>query len=248
MAKDSGDGSGFGNKILSIIITLLIVIIILGVLVACIKLDVGGIGNKALRPIIQDVPVLNKILPKATDEQLIRENNYSYDNIADAIEKIKELELENDKLNEEIDDINNEVSGYISEIERLKTFESQQKQYDSNVKKFNEDIVFNDKAPELEQYKAYYEQIEPENAQEIYRQVIEQLQADETVTSLANTYAKMDPQAAATALEANEDLNIVCEILTNMSEKARAAIMDVMKAEYAAKITNKINSTTGAKN
>ena len=238
--------SSVGSKILSIIITLLIVLILLGVFVTCIKLDIGGIGNKVLRPIIKDVPVINKILPKASDEQLAVENNYSFDNLSDAVERIKQLEKANDMLAQENTDLTNKTGEYIDEIDRLKIFEIQQLEYEANVKKFNEDVVFNENAPDIEEYKAYYEQIQPENAEEIYRQVIEQLQAEETVVSLANTYSKMDPSAAAKALETNDNLSLVCEILTNMSEKSMAEIMDEMSSEYAAKVTNKIKSTSGA--
>lgn len=250
MAKNNDSGmesSSIFNKILSIIITLLIIVIILGIFIACVKLDVGGLGNKVLRPIIKDVPVINKILPKASDEQLAQENNYTYDNIADAVERIKELELEIDNLNKKNDDILGESSEYVAEIDRLKVYEQQQEEYEKNVKDFNENIVFNDNAPSIEEYKKYYAQIEPENAENIYRQVVEQLEADETVKSLASTYSKMDAKTAAAALEKNSDISLVCKILTNMSEKSMALIMDQMTSEYAAKITNKINSSTGAK-
>lgn len=249
MSKNNNDvveTSSVGSKILSIIITLLIVLILLGVFITCIKLDIGGIGNKVLRPIIKDVPVINKILPKATDEQLALENNYSFDNLSDAVERIKQLEIANDKLVQENNSLTDKSGEYIDEINRLKIFETQQLEYEANVKKFNEDVVFNENAPDVEEYKNYYEQIEPENAQEIYRQVIEQLQSEETVVSLALTYSKMDPSAAAKALETNDNLTLVCEILTNMSEKSMAAIMDEMSSEYAAKVTNKIKSTSGA--
>ena len=67
-SENTDDELKAGSKILSVIITLLIVVILLGIIAACIKLDVGGIGNNVLRPVIKDVPVLNKILPKASNE------------------------------------------------------------------------------------------------------------------------------------------------------------------------------------
>ena len=244
--SNTDETSSVGSKILSVIITVLIVLILLGVFITCVKLDLGGIGNKVLRPVIKDVPVLNKILPKPTDEQLAIENNYSFDNLAEAVERIKELETQYDALAKNYEEVSDKTTEYIDEITRLKIFESQQLEYEENLKKFNEDIVFNENAPDIEEYKAYYEEIDPENAQEIYRQVIEQLQADETVASLAKTYSQMDPEMAAKALETNENISLVCEILTNMNEKSMAEIMDEMSSEYAAKVTNKIKSSSGA--
>ena len=55
----------------------------------------------------------------------------------------------------------------------------------------------------------------------------------------------MDPGAAAQALEKLENsLGLVCDILLTMTEKNRAAIMDEMNAEFAAKVTKKIYETT----
>ena len=51
-----------GNKILSAIIAILVILIILGIFAICVKLDVGGLGNNVLRPLIKDIPGINKIL------------------------------------------------------------------------------------------------------------------------------------------------------------------------------------------
>jgi flagellar motility protein MotE (MotC chaperone) len=72
-----------------------------------------------------------------------------------------------------------------------------------------------------------------------------QISAEEEAKELANTYAKMDPGAAAAALEKLENnLGLVCDVLLSMTEKNRAAIMDEMSADFAAKVTKKIYETT----
>ena len=52
-----------GNKIVSFLIALVIVIIWLGVFVLLIKMDFAGFGSKVLTPILKDVPIINRILP-----------------------------------------------------------------------------------------------------------------------------------------------------------------------------------------
>lgn len=231
-----------GNKILSAIIAILIILIILGIFAICVKLDVGGLGNNVLRPLIKDVPVINKILPKPSDEQLIEENNYGYEDITEAVEQIKKLQEENDKLKKDYDDIYDEAAEYLEEITRLKEFEEKQLTYEKLIKQFNEEIVFNKNAPDLSEYKKYYESIYPENAAEIYRQVIEQFHVDETITNLANTYGNMDPAAAAQAIQDLDDITLACKILSSMSQKKMAAIMNEMPSEFAADITEKIHA------
>ena len=60
-----------------------------------IKLDVGGFGSGVLAPVIKDVPYLNKILPDSVTEEVSTEDSqYAYTNLDDAINRIKELEIE----------------------------------------------------------------------------------------------------------------------------------------------------------
>ena len=55
----------------------------------------------------------------------------------------------------------------------------------------------------------------------------------------------MDAGAAADALEKLENsMGLVCDILLTMTEKNRAAIMNEMSADFAAKVTKKIYDTT----
>ena len=230
------------NKILSAIIAILIILILLGIFAICVKIDVGGLGNNVLSPLIKDVPGINKILPKPSDEQLIEENNYGYEDITQAVEQIKKLQAENDKLKKDYDDIYSEAAEYIEEIERLKEFSEKQLTYEKLIKEFNEEIVFNKNAPDISEYQKYYESIYPDNAADIYRQVIEQNYVDETINNLANTYGNMDPAAAAKAIQDMDDLTLACKILSAMSQKKMAAIMNEMPSEFAADVTEKIHA------
>ena len=46
-----------------VFVTFIIVVIWLAILALLIKLDVGGFGSTVLRPVLKDIPVINKILP-----------------------------------------------------------------------------------------------------------------------------------------------------------------------------------------
>ncbi len=227
-----------GNKVVSFLIALVIVIIWLGVFVLLIKLDFAGFGSKVLTPILKDVPVINRILPGSsfTDSE-----GNTYDNLDDALARIQQLELELESLTNS-GSVN---SDYIAELEaenaRLKIFEENQKDFEQRVFDFEQEVVFNDKAPGLEAYKAYYEEFDPENAALLYQQVVEQLQADESLIAQGERFANMDPANAAEILEVmTGDLDLVCGILENMDSKESAAIIAEMTPEYAAKVTKKM--------
>ena len=56
--------------------------------------------------------------------------------------------------------------------------------------KYYEEVVFSDQAPDIQQYKTYYESIDPENAEVLYKQVVEQITYDSQVEDYAKTYSK----------------------------------------------------------
>ena len=119
-----------------------------------------------------------------------------------------------------------------------KEFENQQAAFEQEKNQFYKDVVFNEKAPDISEYQAYYESIDPANAEVLYKQVIQQQQGNDEIQNYVNTYASMKPkQAAALMEEMTDDLNLVAKILENMDIDARAKIMDAMDSQIAARLT-----------
>jgi flagellar motility protein MotE (MotC chaperone) len=128
-----------------------------------------------------------------------------------------------------------------AELNRLKIFEEQQSEYEEKQKEFDKKVVFAEAAPSIEEYKKFYESINPANAEEIYRQVVEQLQYSGAIQEKANIYKSMDPEAAARILETmTADVEAVAKILLAMKPKESAAILAEMDHVLAAKITKKM--------
>lgn len=244
MAKREKAGSNKekdGNKVLTIIVAILIVIIWLAIFGFLIKIDVGGFGSGVLRPILKDVPIINLILPDIDDAQLAEENNYPYKSLDEAIDRIKELEVQLAQMEKDAEDNMSEDPDLQAEIERLKVFEENQKEFEERVLEFDKNVVFAEAAPDINEYKHYYEQINPANAEEIYRQVVEQLQYSDAILEKANIYKSMDPEAAARILEVmTADVESVAKILLSMRPKESAAILAEMDNVFAARITKKM--------
>jgi len=234
MDKDSG-------KILTVLIAIAIAILWFMIFGLLIKFDVGGFGSGVLRPIIKDVPVINKILPRVPEEQLAIENNYEYKSLAEAVAKIKELEEKIKELEDGNKEINDEKADLLAEIGRLRQFEENQKEFEERQLEFDKKVVFADQAPDLEEYKKFYEDINPANAEIIYRQVVEQLQYSQAIQEKADIYRKMDPKAAARILETmTADVESVAKILLAMRPSESSKIMAEMDYVIAAKITKKM--------
>lgn len=229
-------GEGIGSKIGTIVLIIIIVVVWLAIFALLIKMDVGGMGTK-LRPLIKDVPVLNLILPEVDDETLISEKNYPYKNIDEAVEVIKRLETELDEMKNNADASAKRIIELQNEVARLKKFEDDQAAFEERVKRFDEKVVFNSNAPDIEEYKKFYEEINPENAEEIYRQVIEQLAYDNMIKEKADLIKNMKPAQAASALEEmTADLEYTCKILLSMKPTEATPIMDKMDPLFVARL------------
>ena len=237
---------GILSRILTFIIVLFIVAIWLGIFAFLIKYDVGGFGSTVLRPILKDIPGVNEILPDIPDEQVAEEKNYPYKNLPEAMDRIRELESALAAANGSRKGDANYLAQLEAEVARLKTFEENQLQFQAEKDKFDKEVVFNDKAPDTEEYKKYYESISPDNAAEIYRQVVEQKELERKLVEQAEMYKSMKPEEAANILNGmGGDLDLVSQILLHMKTKEAGAILAKMDANMAAKITKKISLIQG---
>ena len=227
-----------GSKIISTLIVLVIILIWLGIFILAVKLDLGGFGSNVLAPVLKDVPVINRILPAdaADDAQ------YQYDSMEDAVNRIKELEMELDSRNSTSGVDSNYIAELEAEIERLQVFEDQQEEFTKQKEEFDENVVYADQAPGLEAYKKYYEEMNPDNAAEIYRQVVEELQANQKVQAAADRYSQMEPASAAQILDqmTSADLDMVCDILAAMDPEQSALILQELDSNVAAKVTKRM--------
>lgn len=229
-----------GGALSVIFISAFIVLIWLAFMALFIRLDVGGIGSGILRPYLKNIPVINKILPpvKGSVSDTGEDLYYGYDNMEDAVARIKELELEVQKLSQEKSDSAAKIESYEAEIVRLQTFEDRQVEFEKIKNEFYEEVVFSDKAPSVEEYKKYYEMIAPDDAAEIYREVAGQVAHDEAVKDYAKAYSAMKPKQAAGIFEKmTGDLDLAAEILGLMSADDRGKILGVMDPDVAAQIT-----------
>ncbi len=227
---------GLGNKIVMVFVTLLVILIWLGIIALFIKGDFGGFGSTVLRPLIKDVPYLNWILPESDFDE--ESTEYQYETIDDAIVRIKELEALLDTQLTTNSDNSELIAELQAQITELQVYKLEQDEFEKNKEKFYEEVVFSDEAPDIETYKTYYESIDPENAEVLYKQVVEQITYNEKVEDYVKTFSSMKAKEAAAIFDTmGNDLQLVADILSNMKAQARADILGKMDPEIAAKVT-----------
>lgn len=226
-----------GNKFVLFVVTLLVIVIWLGIIALLIKTDVGGFGSTVLYPYLKDVKYVNKILPEVSSDADI-DTEHQFDSIDDAVNRIKELELQLDEANSSLTTDSETIDSLQSQVDELSTYKEAEAEFEAEKEKFYEEVVFSDQAPDISEYKTYYESIEPENAEVLYKQVVEQLQASQEISDYATTYSSMKPKEAAAIFDTMTDnLSLVADILQAMDAESRANILGKMSADTAAKVT-----------
>ncbi len=228
-----------GGGISVFFVTLVIVIIWVAILCLLIKLDVGGFGSGVLAPVLKDVPVVNKILPTDTTVTTDDEESYGgYTSLREAVDYIKELELQLEDAQAASTVDSEELAQLRAEIERLQTFEDAQIEFERIKTEFYEEVIYAENGPGVEEYQKYYETMDPTTAEYLYKQAVEQIEADKQIQNYAQAYADMEAEKAAKIFEAmTEDLDLAAKILSQMSSKDRGSILGAMDAEIAARLT-----------
>ncbi len=185
---DGDEGSGISV----FFVTLVIVIIWVAILCLLIKLDVGGFGSGVLAPLLKDVPVVNQILPEDNTATVDEEDSYGgYTSLREAVDYIKELELQLEDAQASSSVDSEALAELRAENERLQTFEDAQVEFERIKTEFYEEVVYAEKGPGAEEYQKYYQTIDPTMAEYLYKQVVQQQEADKEIQDYAQTYAEM---------------------------------------------------------
>ncbi len=230
-----------GNGFVTFLATVFIVLLWLAVVVVVIKLDVGGFGSSVMTPILKDVPVLNLILPKSSSTITNDPDSYNgYSSLEDAVNQIAILELQLDSLQTSNAAKDEQITELNAEVTRLKEFEKMQVEFQRIRNEFFEEVIYAENGPGAEEYRKYYEEMDPTTAEYLYKQVVAQLEADAEIQKFAQAYSEMKPKQAAGIIEAMTDadgLQLAARILEAMTAEDRGKILGVMNSEVAAKLT-----------
>ena len=244
-AKKNGTADEFeeesgGGKAAVVFVTLMIIVIWIAILAVLIHFDVGGFGSTVMQPILKDVPYVNKILPKTEEEETKtkEDSKYPYKTVDEAVAYIKELEKELADAKES----NSENDAYVADLEAQaapwKEYKDNEQKFEEEKAKFYKEVVFSDQAPDINEYKKYYESIDPQNAENLYKQVVEQQEKDDDMSDYVKAYSQMKPKQAAAIFDTMTDnLELVAKILSAMKADARGDILGNMKTDTAAKVT-----------
>ena len=192
---------------------------------------------------LKDIPVINKILPAENGIESPKEKAYGgYNSIKDAVDYATDLEKQLEQVKNTNTAYSEQIEALKAEVKRLQTFEKNQVDFQRIKEQFYEEVVYADNGPGAEEYRIYYEEMDPTTAEALYKQVIQEEAVNNKMKDYVATYSNMDAKKAAGILGAMTDnLDLAAEILSNLPAATRGAIMGEMDAAVAARITRIMN-------
>lgn len=239
--QESSLGDEESGGALTFLVTIAIVAVWLGIICVVIKLDVGGFGSGVLAPLLKDVPVVNKILPEEKqpvpdDGDGAPENPEGY-TLEEALARISQLEAQLEQAQGGTLSKDEEIASLKAENARLQEFEDAQVEFQRIKTEFFEDVIYAENGPGPEEFRKYYEEMDPTTAEYLYKQVVKQLEESSEFQEYADSFVAMKPKSAAAVLEQMTDnMDLVARILNALSASDRAAILQSMTPEVAAKL------------
>ncbi len=220
------------------LVTAFIVAVWIAILCVLIKLDVGGVGTNILKPILKDVPVINKILPDENRRNEEEDEYSAYSDVKDAVDQIRQLEQELQMAQEQNLAYANEISELKDENSRLKNFEDGQLEFERLKNEFYEEVVYAENGPGVEEYQKYYEAMDPATAEYLYQMTIQEVSTSKEIEDYVAAYSSMKAKDAAAIFDTmTSDLDLVAKILGAMSAEDRAKVLEQMDEENAARLT-----------
>ena len=225
-----------------VVTTLIIVLVWLAIICALIKLDVGGFGSGVLAPVLQNIPIVNMVLPDSNTSSSVEDDETidvsGYSSLKEAVAEIQELQAEIQVVQADSAAKDEQISALEEEVERLSTFEEKQVEFERIKNEFYNEVVYAENGPGAEEYIKYYESMDPATAETLYKQVVFEEVTNEQIEAYAMAYSSMKPKQAAGIFESMTDnLELAAKILWQMEAGDRGKVLGVMDPEVAAKLT-----------
>lgn len=245
--NDSDDDSR-GSGVVVFFAGLIIILVWLAIIALLIHMDVGGIGTM-VSPYLKNVPGVNRILPESATQESTENDPYAFSSMQEAVARVKQLEKQVARQKKQLSSAKNDSEELASVKKQLKKYQQNEKQFEQEKADFYEQVVYADNAPDIENYKTYYEEIEPETAEKLYKQVVSDIQTDSKLDDYAKAYSSMKPKEAAAIFDTmTNNLRLVGKILWTMKADARGDILGQMDPDTAAAVTRLMEPTASTPN
>lgn len=232
MDNDEKKSGGMGC-----LIGIIIILALVAGIVAVFYFNVGGMNEKVLYPTLRKVGLFESMIPDETKTEPYAD--YTTEMFVTEIESLK------DDINGykgQIKTNNADIETKDKEIERLKVFEDERVKFKEEKDVFDQNVVYNDSAPSLNDYIQYYERMYPENAAKLYKEALGDVQSSQELMTFLKTYESMDSKKSSKILSemVKTDFDLAVKILKGLKVATRAKILEEMGPDEAARVTKRL--------
>ncbi|MDR3091290.1 MAG: hypothetical protein LBU36_03690 [Clostridiales bacterium] len=227
-----GKSGGKGGVIAGVLL-----IAVIGGLAGVIALNPAGLRDKYLAPVLKNVPVLKDLVK--SPEEAAPEDPAGMPEGAPAQPSVSAAELQARiaELEAQLADEKKLSDMKQQEIDRLAPVEAAQADFRAEKADFDKLIAENDPAA----YTAYYEKIDPQNAENLYPTLKADLAREKEIKRYIGVISEMDASNSAAMLEQliGGDLPLVIEILKKLDANLAGEILNEMTPENAAAVAKR---------
>ncbi|HHW23184.1 MAG TPA: hypothetical protein GXX26_09945 [Clostridiaceae bacterium] len=239
---------GFLHSIFVIFLALLVVAVVsFGVFYFFARNNIYGFAY-TVKPLIENHPVLKKILPEEllghdpddpkylTEKEILKKYEEYRKKVKDLSESLEKANQEIERMERENLTAQDAEAILIENQAVLESIKQEQKALETEKKAFSEMIARGDK----EGFRQYFEKVDKETAESIYKEIIENTKREEELAKLAKPFAEMEPRRAAGVLAElfSNDKEKALDIFEGLKAGAMALILENMDAKVAADIVS----------
>lgn len=246
--KDTVKKSGIIKTFLTLVIAVVLITLAMGsVFGYMIHSNYYGLADR-FRKNLEKVPVVKLILPPEYDLEVPEKMPFDVllEKYASYRSKCKEFEAKITELENTVKELTvykDNADGIKADAdETRKQLAAQQAELDMKMKEYQElkakiDEIIAGK--DTAEFKDFYERLDSQNAAKVYEKVMERYVCSSEVKEFAKVYEGMDASKAATVLQkiGSSNMELVVDILKNMSKESSAAVMEAMRDDFAARVT-----------
>ncbi len=214
-------------------------LILIGFVYAFLYFNILDVRSKYVDSMIVGTPV-SKIFVNAPGSTPADQSSDGSGTVSkgDLVMQVNDLTIQVADLEKQLADAQELNDSYVEQIAQLEPLAAEQVQFKKDKEAFDRMIAEGN--PEA--YKAFYEQIYPDTAKEEYATIVTQEVNSKEVKDYVATFTSMDEDKAAGILEVmtQTDLNLVVNILNQMSSDKSGAILSEMSPESAATVAKRM--------
>ncbi|MCL2610401.1 MAG: hypothetical protein FWE02_01855 [Defluviitaleaceae bacterium] len=220
---------------LPLIMTLVILVLIIGFVISVLVFNAFNIRERFLRGVLENIPVVNTLLDDAP--------NGSDVSTTESDLTIAEYRVMLNSLIDENMDLTNRNAGLLNQNNLLNERNSALEAEITTLLPFRDEFLPQLIAEDPDAFIVLFEAVNPEEAAEIYTDLMGYIVADQILQNYLNIFETMSARNTASRLSymiADGQLNDVVFIISNLSLDRQAAVIAALEGPEAASILTRL--------